>query len=150
MSKAYDRVCLNILRKKTESLSQALSYIPPTAIYPPDASISESITFVGGIWPLTKIGCWDEFLNEVNRFNFDQEPDQFEKPKFTKGLKIRVETDADAIIKVNICHILNTLMGPYYEFSKQKNSDFNNNDPVIGKGIWNGNVTLIKPAPSCY
>jgi len=56
------------------------------------------------------------------------------KPKFIEGLKIRVEPDVDALIKVNICHVLNTLIGPRYEFSKQKNSDFNDG-PNIGKGI---------------
>ncbi|CAG8695181.1 17495_t:CDS:2, partial [Racocetra fulgida] len=122
-------------KKKTNSLDQALSYVPPPAIYPSDASISETVTSISGIWPPTRLRRWSEFLNNVTSFAFDEEPNKHEKPKFTKGLKIRVEPDVDAITSVNIYHNLNTLMGPRYEFSKQKNSDFKSGDPNIGKGI---------------
>ncbi|GBC08385.1 hypothetical protein RclHR1_08070019 [Rhizophagus clarus] len=119
-------------KKKTNLLSEALSHNPPPVKYPSDTSISVSTRFVGGIWPPTKIGHWNGFFDEVTQFNFDQEQRQYKKPKFIKNLKIHIESDVDAAIMVNIFQVLNTLIGPYYEFSKQKNSDFKD-DPNIGK-----------------
>ncbi|CAG8531054.1 1127_t:CDS:2, partial [Ambispora gerdemannii] len=87
----------------------------------------------GGLWP-ERIIHWNGFLEEVTRFIFDQTERKFSRPQFVEGLRARVENSVETAMEVNIFHILNSPLSPKFEFSKQKDSDFNPDDPNIGLG----------------
>ena len=117
-----------------------LSCIPPSAYYPPDTSTSISSTNVGGVWP-TRITRWKEFLNNVNRHNFDG-IQRFERPGFVKSIRIVVETNVYTAMETNMFVILNNALEKYC-FSKQKDSDFPKDDPNIGPFVPDYTCRLI-------
>ncbi|CAG8687605.1 7850_t:CDS:2, partial [Funneliformis mosseae] len=111
------------------TINEDLLCIPPPANYPLDTSTSISSTIVYGAWP-TKIARWNEFLTEVNRYNFFEQ-EIFKRPQFFHGVQIVVETNVYTAMEVNIFGVLNEVMKKYM-FAKQKDSDFSRNDPNIG------------------
>lgn len=119
--------------ERGNSLDEALSFVPPPVTYPLDTSISTGVILVSGVWPATSVKRWSEFLVDASNFIFSGE-EKFEKPKFCEELRIRVEPDVDTAVSVNICLTLNKLIGPRFEFGKQKSLDFKE-DPMIGRGI---------------
>ncbi|CAG8819104.1 21968_t:CDS:2, partial [Racocetra persica] len=56
-------------KKKVNLLDQALSYVSPPAIYPSDASISESVTSINGIWPPTRLQHWKPDVDTIANVN---------------------------------------------------------------------------------
>ncbi|RIB10300.1 hypothetical protein C2G38_2043614 [Gigaspora rosea] len=117
--------------ERSNSLDEALSFVPPPLEYPSDASTSTSITLVSGRCPAS-VKRWSEFLDDASNFLFSGE-EEFEKPKFVEGLRARVEPEVDTAVSVNIGLVLNKLL-PQFEFGKQKSSDFKEN-PEIGRVI---------------
>ncbi|RIB12589.1 hypothetical protein C2G38_13384 [Gigaspora rosea] len=118
---------------ENSSLDEAFSSIPPPVTYAPDASVSTGVTHVGGFWPLKKVERWSEFRTNVANFDFSGEA-KFRAPAFCDGISVRVESDVDTAVGVNICKIMNQLLGPQFVFGKQKNSNFGQ-DPTISRII---------------
>ncbi|KAF0558082.1 serine/threonine-protein kinase brsk2-like isoform x3 [Gigaspora margarita] len=115
------------------SLDEALSSIPPPVTYASDASVSTSVTRVVGYWPPKKVERWSEFRTDAANFDFSGEA-RFSAPEFCDDISVRVESDVDTAVSVNICRIMGQLLGPQFVFGKQKNSDFAQ-DPTIGRII---------------
>jgi predicted Ser/Thr protein kinase len=62
---------------------------------------------------------WDRFFDDVNRYPFDKKEPKFDKPRFnTDFVNVRIEEDLRAAFEVNICQVLNKLIGPEYEFCR--------------------------------
>ncbi|KAG9284723.1 hypothetical protein G9A89_003026, partial [Geosiphon pyriformis] len=68
------------------SLEDALSSIPPPVRYSSTGVTSKTTTKVHGN-PPTSVLLWDNFLEEVNQFRFDQQP-RFERPKFNEDFVV--------------------------------------------------------------
>ncbi|CAG8639014.1 245_t:CDS:2, partial [Paraglomus occultum] len=100
------------------SLEEALSSIPPPVTYSPKCTISKTTTKVNGD-PPTSILLWDDFLEEVNRFRFDQQS-RFERPKFNDKFVVIHEEVLRNAMNVNVCMILNDLIGPDFEYSMRR------------------------------
>ena len=62
---------------------------------------------------------WDDFFDRVNSFSFDQQP-RFERPKFNDRFVVVNEEDLRNAMNVNICMILNDIIGPDYEYSMRQ------------------------------
>ncbi|GBC54091.2 kinase-like domain-containing protein [Rhizophagus irregularis DAOM 181602=DAOM 197198] len=99
------------------SLEEALSCIPPPITYSPDCTKSKTTTKVNGD-PPTSVQLWGDFFDKVNQFRFDQQP-IFERPQFNQDIEIVNEEDVRVAISINICLMLNKLMGSDYNFSKR-------------------------------
>ena len=98
-------------------MEEALSCIPPPIIYSPDCKKSKTTTKANGD-PPASVQLWGDFFEEVNRFRFDQQP-KFERPQFIPDKEVENEEDVRVAIDINICMILNRLMGSEYKFSKR-------------------------------
>ncbi|GBC38900.1 kinase-like domain-containing protein [Rhizophagus irregularis DAOM 181602=DAOM 197198] len=57
-------------------------------------------------------------FDKVNQFRFDQQP-IFERPQFNQDIEIVNEEDVRVAISINICLMLNKLIGSDYNFSKR-------------------------------
>ncbi|GBC06334.1 hypothetical protein RclHR1_06770017 [Rhizophagus clarus] len=99
------------------SLEEALSCIPPPIIYSPDCKKSKTTTKANGD-PPASVQLWGDFFEEVNRFRFDQQP-IFERPQFIPDKEVENEEDVRVAIDINICMVLNRLMGSEVKFSKR-------------------------------
>ncbi|CAG8649831.1 7099_t:CDS:1, partial [Ambispora gerdemannii] len=100
------------------SLEEALSCILPPITYSLDATSSTSSTETHGSLP-KKVLLWEGFFDEVNRFRFDQQP-KFERPKFNDEFNdVTNEEHVRIAVYVNICQVLNKLMGPHYKYSQR-------------------------------
>ncbi|CAG8706455.1 4928_t:CDS:2, partial [Ambispora leptoticha] len=99
------------------TLEEALSYVTPPIYY---ASNASSSTNAGGDPPI-EVALWESFFDDVNGFTFDSiDPKpKFEKPQFNNSyVNVRYEEGVRSAFEVNICQVLNKLMGPDYEFSR--------------------------------
>ncbi|RGB35009.1 hypothetical protein C1646_742469 [Rhizophagus diaphanus] len=106
-----------IIKLPLLSLEEALSCIPLPITYSTDCITSKTTTKAIGD-PLASVQLWGDFFEQVNRFCFDQQP-RFERPIFNDEFNDVVdEEDVRNAIKVNICQILNKLMGPDCVYSK--------------------------------
>jgi hypothetical protein len=94
-----------------------LSCIPPPITYSPDCTKSKTTTKVNGD-PPTRVQLWGDFFEQVNQFRFDQQP-IFEMPQFNQDIEIVNEEDVRVAISINICLMLNKLIGSDYNFSKR-------------------------------
>ena len=94
-----------------------MSCIPPPITYSSKCTKSKTTTKVNGD-PPTSVLLWKDFFEEVNRFRFDQQP-KFERPQFIPDKEVENEEDVRVAIDINICMILNRLMGSEYKFSKR-------------------------------
>ena len=99
------------------SLEEALSCIPPPITYSTDCVTSKTTTKAVGD-PPASVQLWGDFFEQVNSFHFDQQP-LFERPRFDDRFVIVDEEDVRNAIKVNICQILNKLMGPDCVYSRR-------------------------------
>ncbi|CAG8676460.1 11091_t:CDS:1, partial [Ambispora gerdemannii] len=99
------------------SLYEALSYVTPRINYALNASTSTSSTNAVST-PPTEVALWDRFFDEVDQFPFDRQEAKFQKPQFGNYDNVRNEEDLREAFSVNICHVLNNLIGPEYEFSR--------------------------------
>ncbi|RGB39858.1 hypothetical protein C1646_739901 [Rhizophagus diaphanus] len=81
------------------SLEEALSCIPPPARYPYDTRTSISSNRVADAWP-SRITRWEEFLIEVNQYNF-VEHEEFERPQFFKGVEVVVDSNVDTAMEIS-------------------------------------------------
>ncbi|CAG8647153.1 9010_t:CDS:10, partial [Funneliformis mosseae] len=121
------------------NLEEALSCIPPPITYSPDCITSKITTKASGD-PPASVKLWEDFFEEVNRFRFDQQP-IFERLRFNDEFNDVVdEEDVCNAIKVNICQILNKLMGPDCVYSRKSTdthgiSDFNCHLTSKGKDV---------------
>ncbi|KAG9297288.1 hypothetical protein G9A89_006387 [Geosiphon pyriformis] len=97
------------------SLEDALSSIPPPVRYSSTGVTSKTTTKVHGN-PPTSVLLWDNFLEEVNQFRFDQQP-RFERPQFAKDREMINEEDVRDALNSNICTVVNKLTGPDFDFS---------------------------------
>jgi hypothetical protein len=99
------------------SLEEALSCISLPIRYSPDYTTSKTTTKVNGD-PPASVQLWGDFFEKVNQFRFDQQP-KFERPQFIPDKVVLNEEDIHVAIDINICIILNRLIGPEYDFSKR-------------------------------
>ncbi|GBC07921.1 hypothetical protein RclHR1_00780001 [Rhizophagus clarus] len=106
-----------IVKSPLLSLKEALSCIPPPITYSPKCIISKNTTKVNGVLP-KKVLLWEDFFDEVNQFQFDQQP-RYERPHFIQDKVVFNEEDVRVAIDVNICMVLNKLMAPGYNFSRR-------------------------------
>jgi len=98
-------------------LEEALSCIPPPITYSPKCTKSKTTTKVNGD-PPASVQLWGDFFEEVNQFRFDQQP-RFERPQFIPDKEVENEEDVRVAIDINICMVLNRLMGSEVKFSKR-------------------------------
>ena len=95
-----------------------MSCIPPPITYSSKCTKSKTTTKVNGD-PPASVQLWGDFFDKVNQFRFDQQP-RFERPIFNDEFNDVVdEEDVRNAIKVNICQILNKLMGPDCVYSRR-------------------------------
>jgi len=99
------------------SLEEALSCIPPPITYSSKCTKSKTTTKVNGD-PPASVRLWGDFFDKVNQSRFDQQP-RFERPQFIPDKEVENEEDVRVAIDINICMILNRLMGSEYKFSKR-------------------------------
>jgi predicted Ser/Thr protein kinase len=100
-----------------------LSCVTPPIIYSPEATTSTSTTRVDYSTRPKEVLLWDTFLDEVNRFNFDQQQGfklQFQRSQFINYSNIVNEEDVRNAFMTNICVVLDELMSPDYEFSRRR------------------------------
>ncbi|CAG8516051.1 12425_t:CDS:2 [Funneliformis caledonium] len=126
-AKIISKFVIKLNNQRLLNSEKYLSCIPPAIGYPQDASNSSYSTNTGGIWP-SRIIRWNGFLEEVTRFSFNQTP-KFERSQFVEGLRARVKNSVETAMDVNIFRILNQFLLPEFEFSKQNDSVFNNDNP---------------------
>ncbi|RHZ76439.1 hypothetical protein Glove_197g34 [Diversispora epigaea] len=105
-----------IVRLPLLSLEEALSCIPSPVTYSPKCTKSKTTTKVNGD-PSTSVMLWRDFFDEVNRFRFDQKR-RFQRPQFIQGKRVVYEEDVRVAFDVNICLVLNQLIGPELDFSR--------------------------------
>ncbi|KAF0492720.1 serine/threonine-protein kinase brsk2-like isoform x3 [Gigaspora margarita] len=60
------------MRKRNNSLDEALSFVPPPATYPPGANISTGVTLGSGVWSPTRVKRWCEFLKRCGEFRLQR------------------------------------------------------------------------------
>ena len=90
------------------SLEEALSSIPPPVTYSPKCTTLKTTKKVNGD-PPTSVMLWNDFLDVVNRFHFDQQQPRFERPKFNDRFVVINEEVLRNAMNVNVCMILNDL-----------------------------------------
>jgi hypothetical protein len=61
---------------------------------------------------LPKLRLWDKFFEDVNQFNFDNQP-RFPRPQFLQDNAIVDEEDVRGAFKENFCKVLNKLLEDY-------------------------------------
>ncbi|CAG8691885.1 11770_t:CDS:2, partial [Funneliformis mosseae] len=90
------------------SLEEYLSYPPPYITYSPHGTSSTSSTNAVGN-PPDEVTLWEDFLENVNEYMFDQEQ-KFQKPIFNTKFKATFEEIVRNAFNVNICMILNEVI----------------------------------------
>ncbi|CAG8517336.1 1924_t:CDS:2, partial [Funneliformis mosseae] len=94
------------------SLEEYLSCALPYIAYSPYGTISTSfINAVGN--PPDKVMIWEDFLESVNNYTFDQDERKFEKPIFIEDFITTNEEIVRQAVNVNVCLPLNRIVSDF-------------------------------------